>query len=194
MAVLEEIVRNLLVIIIIASFFELLVPDGNIKPFVRFAIGLFILITILNPVLAYLYDDRSFKINLWDYQVKEFSQDEILENGGKLNRQISESSNSIMKDKLEGQISAMAMLVQGVEEVDIKAELNDDGSIRKLNLLVTPDQGTKAANQEHVKAFSGSENAISQKEQQQISNKIITVINNLYGFENVDIDINFEGG
>jgi stage III sporulation protein AF len=194
MAVLEEIVRNILIIIIIASFFELLVPNGNLKPFVRFAIGLFILITILHPTLAFLYDNKNFKVDLWDYESKSLNQNDILENGKKVNQQISESSNSVVKHKLEGQISAMAMLVQGVEDVDIKAELNDDGSIRKLNLMVTPGKGTTSTASEHVKAFSGNQEAISQKEQQQIRNKITSIINNLYGFENVDIDINFEGG
>jgi stage III sporulation protein AF len=194
MAVLQEIVRNLLVIVIIASLFELLVPEGNIKPFVRFAIGLFILITILNPALAYLYDDRSFEVELWDYQVKNLNQDEMLKNGKKLNQQISASCNSEMKDKLEGQISAMAILVQGVEDVDINAEFNEDGSIRKLDLMVKPDKNNTAMNQEHVNVFSGNQEAISQREQQQIRNKITSIINNLYGFENVDIDINFEGG
>ncbi|MEN6461238.1 MAG: stage III sporulation protein AF [Syntrophomonas sp.] len=194
MAVLEEIVRNLLVIVIIASFIELLVPDGNIKPFVRFAIGLFILITILHPTLTFLFDDRSFKVDLWDYQVKNLKQGEILENGKKINQQINESNNSVMKDKLEGQISAMTMLVPGVDDVEIKAELKEDGSISKLNLMVRPDKGTTEEANEHVKVFSGNQNDISQKEQQQIRNKIISVINNLYGFENVDIDINFEGG
>jgi stage III sporulation protein AF len=194
MAVLEEIVRNLLLIIIIASFFELLVPSGNLKPFVRFAIGLFILITILHPTLAFLYDNKSFKVDLWDYESKNINQNNILENGKKVNQQISESSNSVVKHKLEGQISAMAILVPGVDDVKINAEINEDGSINKLNLNVTPDKGVIEENSEHVKAFSGSSNSVSQKEQQQIRDKIISVINNLYGLENVDINIEFEGG
>ena len=47
-----DIVRNVLVIILVSSFFELLLPDGKVKPFVRFnIIGLFILISVLNPAL-----------------------------------------------------------------------------------------------------------------------------------------------
>lgn len=194
MTLLTEMVRNLLVIIIMASFFELLVPNGSIKPFVRFAIGLFILITILNPTLTLLFDNRSFQVNLWDYQSKNFNQNDIQANGKKINQQITGNSNELMKDKLEGQIGAMALLVPGVEDVDIKAEMNDDGSIHKLNLTVKPDKGKTTEPKGDVKVFSGNHDSISLKEQAQIRDKITTIINNLYGISNVDIDINFEGG
>ena len=61
MEVLAEIVRNLLVIIIISSFLEMLLPEGNTRPFVRFAVGMFVLIAILTPSLHYLYDNVSFR-------------------------------------------------------------------------------------------------------------------------------------
>ena len=48
MAILSEIVRNILVIVLIASFLELMLPEGTLRPLVRFAIGLFILI-IMSP-------------------------------------------------------------------------------------------------------------------------------------------------
>ena len=70
MSVLTEIVRNILVIIIMASFLELLLPEGAIRPFVRFAIGLFVLIAVLNPVLGYFFDDSNFQITWWDYQME----------------------------------------------------------------------------------------------------------------------------
>ena len=54
MQLLSEIVRNVIVIIIIASFLELLLPQGTLQPLVRFAIGLFILIAVLNPVMGFL--------------------------------------------------------------------------------------------------------------------------------------------
>ena len=42
MEVLTEIVTNLLVIIIISSFLEMMLQEGNTKPFVHFAVALFV--------------------------------------------------------------------------------------------------------------------------------------------------------
>jgi len=63
MAVLTEIVKTFLVIIILASFLELLLPEGKVKPFVRFAIGLFILIAVLNPGLSLLFSGHNFDVD-----------------------------------------------------------------------------------------------------------------------------------
>src|SRR5690554_1390558 len=111
MAVLTGMVKNVLVIIILASFLEVLLPEGRVKPFVRFAIGLFIIIAVLNPVLNVLFEQREFEINLWDYKVSSEQEQEILEKGNRINRQITVSTEAGIKEKLEGQVSAVAMLV-----------------------------------------------------------------------------------
>ncbi|HBQ26730.1 MAG TPA: hypothetical protein DD791_10095, partial [Syntrophomonas sp.] len=129
-------VKNVLVIIILASFLEVLLPEGRVKPFVRFAIGLFIIIAVLNPILNALFDKREFEINLWDYQVSSEQEREILEKGNRINRQIAISTETGIKEKMEGQVSAVAMLVPGVKEVKTSATINDEGGLNKLDLIV----------------------------------------------------------
>ena len=136
MAVLTGMVKNVLVIIILASFLEVLLPEGRVKPFVRFAIGLFIIIAVLNPVLNVLFEQREFEINLWDYKVSSEQEQEILEKGNRINRQITVSTEAGIKEKLEGQVSAVAMLVPGVKGVKTNAILNSEGGLGKLNLIV----------------------------------------------------------
>lgn len=194
MDVLAEIVKNLLVIIIMASFLELMLPDGNIKPFVRFSIGLFILITILNPVLAFIYNDRNLQINLWDYRIDKNQEKEIVENGKNINRQILNHNQDVLKEKIEGQIGAVAMLVPGVQDVQIKAKVNQDGVVEKLNLTVRPEYEQNQGDTNQVDVFSNSPKSFPVEEQEKIGEKIISVISNLYGLDDVDIDISFEGG
>jgi stage III sporulation protein AF len=103
MSVLTEIVRNILVIIIMASFLELLLPEGAIRPFVRFAIGLFVLIAVLNPVLGYFFDDSNFQITWWDYQMEAVEEESLLRRGQEINQNIMNHNQSLLKEKLEGQ-------------------------------------------------------------------------------------------
>ena len=62
MDVLVEIVKNLLVIIILASFLELLLPGGGMKPYVRLAIGMFVLIAVFTLVIMCFYACEAFHI------------------------------------------------------------------------------------------------------------------------------------
>jgi stage III sporulation protein AF len=192
MDVIAEIVKNLLVIIIMSSFLELMLPDGNMKPFVRFAIGLFIIIAVLNPVLAYIYDDKNFRISVWDDRVDQHTSAEIQATGHKIQKQITGKSSELMKQKLEGQITAVAILVPGVDDVDTQVLVGQDGSLQGLHLIVRPGRNNSSNEVEKVNAFSGYPQ--SDTEQKEIQRKILQVISNLYGLKGENIEIKFEGG
>jgi len=194
--VLAGIVKSVLVIIILASFMEVILPEGNLKPFVRFAIGLFLIIAILNPVLNVLFEDRSFKVNLWDYQLSSEEQEkEILERGNHINQQLLNSGNNNLHEKVQGQISALAMLVPGVKEVQTQATLNDEGELAKIVLLVQPEDPAQLQQEDNeVKGFLEGGDPIQKLSREQIEEKIRGVIHNLYGFKDIEIEIEFKGG
>lgn len=194
MDVIAEIVKNLLVIIIMSSFLEIILPDGNIKPFVRFAIGLFILIAILNPTLAYIYDDKNFRVSVWDEHVDEKTTQAITTGSQKIQEQITDQSNAIMKEKLEGQISAVAILVPGVNDVHTEITLSEKGNPQKLKLMVIPGANKSAAEADQVNVFSTSSEEKSTAERDDIKRKILQVMGNLYGLNADNIEIIFEGG
>jgi stage III sporulation protein AF len=194
MDVIAAIVKNLLVIIIVSSFLEIMLPEGNIKPFVRFAIGLFILIAILNPTLAYLYSDKNFEISVWDDQVDEKTTQAIATGGQKITEQITGQSNVIMKEKLAGQISAVASLVPGVDNVQTELTVSDNGSLQKLKLIVRPGADTSADQADQIKVFSSTAQDKSAAEHDEIQRKLKQVMGNLYGLQDNNIEIVFEGG
>ncbi len=194
MAVLAGMVKNVLVIIILASFLEVLLPEGRVKPFVRFAIGLFIIIAVLNPILNALFDKREFEINLWDYQVSSEQEREILEKGNRINRQIAISTETGIKEKMEGQVSAVAMLVPGVKEVKTSATINDEGGLNKLDLIVRLEESEHLQKGGDTNVFLGGGDATTTKDKKQIEEKIRGVISNLYSFEDLKINVRFEGG
>lgn len=194
MNVLYGMVRNLLVIIIISSFLELLVPDGRIKPFVRLAVGLFILIAILSPTLNLLSKDQDLKVNLWDYQMEEGIKHEVQEKGKNLNQQMMETRENVIKDKIQGQISAVSNLVPGVNNVETQVQMEPNGSLKKVKITVRTTQPDRVNPVQGINVFSGTEEPIIEVDQKQIRNKITQVINNLYGLPNQDVEIEFEGG
>jgi len=194
MDVIAEIVKNLLVIIIMSSFLEIMLPDGNIKPFVRFAIGLFILIAILNPTLAYIYDDKNFQISVWDEHVDPKTTQAITTGSQKIQNQINGQSNTIIKEKLEGQISAVAILVPGVDDVHTEITLSKDGNPQKLKLMVRPGANQNADEVSQVNVFSRSAEEKSSAERDEIQRKILQVMSNLYGLKGKNVEIIFEGG
>ncbi|HZK44506.1 MAG TPA: stage III sporulation protein AF [Syntrophomonadaceae bacterium] len=192
--VLTEIVRNVLVIVIISSFFELLLPDGKSRPFVRFAIGLFLLISILNPTLSYLYSNKEFKIDLWAYTEEVSTEEDLMETGAKINEQIMSQGDELIKQKLEGQISAVAILVPGIEEVDAKVDISNHGGISKLHIMVRPETIEMEDSSGKIGVFNHQLNKYSSEEKEAIQKKLLSVLGNMYGIDGGQIKIEFVGG
>ncbi len=193
MSVLAEIVRNVLVIIIMASFLELLLPAGTIRPFVRFAIGLFVLIAVLNPVLGYLFHDNNFQVNWWDYKIDEDVGDRIVVEGRQINERMVNQNQQMLQEKLEGQINAVILLVPGIEDVHTEAEIND-GIIERLRFTIYPEKTEITEDAGETNVFTSESEEYSSAIKQQIEKKITNVVSNMYGLGAEKIEINFEGG
>lgn len=194
METLADIVRTVLVIIIVASLLELLLPESGLKPFVSFAMGLFVLIAILNPILNVAFKNRDFKVDLWDYKYNEKLEQQMLEKGLDINQQILQTNDDMIQEKLQGQISAIATLVPGVQEVDTQIKAVDAGALDKVYLVVRLEETEVSEQTNDVGVFSGSEKKLSEEEQDRIKEKILLVVDNMYGIEAGQIEIDFEGG
>lgn len=193
MDVLTDIVRNLLVIIILSSFLELLLPEGQLKPFVRFAIGLFVIVAVLSPTLSYLYDNRDFEVESWNYEVDSQKGAEILKKGQTIQEDLGKKNSSLIKEKVQGQINAVAMLVPGVDGVQTDVQVGADGNVNEIKLMVsTQDSLVKSVDQ--VNVFSGMDAGKEKADHEQIQSKIRQVLKNLYGIDEKQINIQFEGG
>lgn len=53
----KELLINVTVIIFLTTVMDLLLPKSNMKAFIRMAMGLFIIVTILSPILDLLQKD-----------------------------------------------------------------------------------------------------------------------------------------
>ena len=104
MEVLVTIVKNLLVIVVIASFLEILLPDSSVRPFVRFAIGLFVILAILNPILAVFFSGRAMQAGAWDLPWEYEESGDYQEVGREVNRDIQKVGSELIREKIEQQI------------------------------------------------------------------------------------------
>ncbi len=185
MSVLSDIVRNVLVIIIVTSFLELLLPNGAIKPFVRFAIGLFIIISVINQFSVLAGFDQELQINWWESRMPSTDDRKLPDEAKVLNEKVVKTATQDLQNKLEGQISAMALLVPGVNAVKTEAVVDKNGNVTKLDMEIALQKSasSKNTNDEEVGDSSNADN------QEELINKTKQIISNLYGFKDVEMNI-----
>ncbi|MDR1159809.1 MAG: stage III sporulation protein AF [Syntrophomonadaceae bacterium] len=204
MGVLADVVRNVLVIVIVTSFMELLLPDGTIKPFVRFAVGLFVIIAVLTQITVLFDKNSSLPVTMWDAVISNdtaLSDHEkkarIEKQGQFINEKIINGAYQEVRSKMDGQISALVSLVPGVEEVKTDTLTDENHNIRAINLQVVLENnnaGDKSQkDQGKPDNVSLPPDKPAQANTKEIVNKIRQVINNFYGFQGVEVNITVEG-
>lgn len=193
MSIIYEIVRNIIVIIIVSSLLELLLPDGRTKPFVRFAIGLFVLIAILSPVLGYLYSGHDFSIRFWDSAFSSSDEEKFLEKGGRLHEEIMQPADQErMIEKMQGQLDTVLILIPGVEDAHTTLNMDQEGGITGAEIMVFPASLQEEYPAGQVELFTQADDSTPQENE--IRHKIHKIIQNLYGIEPDLVKIEFEGG
>lgn len=189
-----EMVKNIVVIILLASFLEMLLPASNLRPFVRFAIGLFVVIAILNPVLSFINKGEDIKVDAWDMKWEQEQTDQVLEEGEELKQRILEQANAAVKGKVERQVGALAGLVPGVQALETKVDMDDRGKIRNIVLVVQTGSDETQDKVSEVRVWSEHQVYSNQQEQEAIKQKLLNLVQNLYGLDSSLIQIKFEGG
>jgi stage III sporulation protein AF len=147
METIRGIVRNIAIVILLASFLELLLPNGSMRRFVQLIMGLFVLIAILGPVANLLDRPVDFMIPAWSEQKATDNQEElatVIQQGQSIRDKSQAIALGEYKKAIEQQAKALALTVKGVQEVTIEAKTKSTGEIEELRIMVgTPEAEIK---------------------------------------------------
>lgn len=147
MEIIKSIIRNIIVIIILASFLEMLLPSSPMKRYVKLVMGLFIMVTILGPILSLV--DKNYSFELGSYQI---NSDEQINDILKKAKNISETNKQKAKEEyqlvLSKQIQGIAQLNEGLKIVDAQIKLKEENQssgivgIDEVTLVVDKENNT----------------------------------------------------
>lgn len=155
--------NQIIVAVIIATIFEMLLPNGNNKKYIKMVIGIYVLFTIIQPIVTKLTGE-SFDISSFNY--KKYFEEEII----KTTSQDFESNNSkLIKQAYINNI-----------ESDIKTKIKQKGyEIISISIDIIENQDTYGAIENIILK-------IKKIEKEESTKKNIT---NTIKVENVDINI-----
>lgn len=185
--ILVQMTRQLVAIILIATVLEMVLPAGRLKPLVRMAIGFFVIITILNPVLGLIFD-RS-RVSTLSYDLPLALNDEVsqaITKGQKANSDLAQRLSQDLSRQLEGQIRGMSLLFPGIKEAVPRVTLDKKGGIERIQVVVTPENYREQSREEKVPAFS---DGLIRKENPEIKRRLTELISSYYGVSPEKIDI-----
>ncbi|MDW7674948.1 MAG: stage III sporulation protein AF [Bacillota bacterium] len=214
MELITNIVREIVIIVLLASFLEMLLPKSNMKRFVQVILGLFILISILNPIASLISsDEMTFQIEAWQYQpVATSDLEDILAQGQRLARAGEASAVREYEVRIEKQISSLVTLVPGVDYVDVTVSVGDGdkglvGDIQQVLLTIhnNNNNSKQESAQSPINEIEIDDIVINLQEEQQnvsestenlfatgqIERDVIQLVSNFYGLsaEKITVEI-----
>lgn len=147
MDVLRALVLNMAFIVVLASFLELLLPAGSMRGFVRLVMGLFMILTVLNPLLNFIKADFVFPTFVAPALTSETGK--AISKGEEIAKKNQDLALVEYKKGLAQQIKAVAemkgsLIVESVAVILRGEDLGrPTGEIEKVTLAVRPGAGVK---------------------------------------------------
>lgn len=127
MQTLHTLVRNLTIILLLAGFLEMLLPNKSMRGFVQMVMGLFVISAVLTPITSLLHSPLTMEIPAWTVTTPQDLPAIAAEGQGvKLGR---DAVQGQYRQILMNQIQALALSTNGVAaaSVDIRFEEKTGG-------------------------------------------------------------------
>ena len=145
MQTLHTLVRNLAVILLLATFLEMLLPNKSMRGFVQMVMGLFVISAVLAPITTFLHTPLEMEIPAW---TATSSQDlPVIATEGPGLKLARDAVQEQYRQILVHQIKALALSSDGVEgaEVDVEFEegaggLTDQPKISLIKVTLTSEK------------------------------------------------------
>ena len=123
MQTLYTLVRNLAVILLLATFLEMLLPNKSMRGFVQMVMGLFVISAVLSPITTFLHTPLEMEIPAWSATTPQDLPAIATEGQGlKLAR---DAVQEQYRQILVNQIKALALGSEGVNGAEVNVEFEE---------------------------------------------------------------------
>ncbi|GFR36777.1 hypothetical protein PRECH8_00730 [Insulibacter thermoxylanivorax] len=138
--------REIVLVVLFAAVADMLLPTNGLQRYIKVVISLFILLTILSPVLTLLRSDFNFtevdaQLNRWQESNLQGSSDEKITRDAERLRRANEQQTARWVEERLAEMMTADLIEQGyteVQEVQAEIELSPSGhaKIRKVEVYL----------------------------------------------------------
>lgn len=124
MQTLQVLVRNLAVILLMATFLEMLLPNRSMRGYIQLVMGLFVISAVLAPVTSFLKLPLTMEIPAWStVPAQDLPVLAADHQGSKIGR---DAVQEQFRQILIHQIQALTVGVSGVKDAEVEVHFEDN--------------------------------------------------------------------
>ena len=189
-------IQGIIIAVIIGTIIEMLLPDGNCKKYVKVVIGVYILFSIVSPVITKVTGNEFRVSDIYDINSYIEASTKSTQDYAEINKenQIKQIYETNLKKDMKQKIEE-----KGYKVKSIFLELTNDEqyTLKKINISLslkeqnTEENDVKIVNEIQISVANNNENQtgdvkISYKEQENLK----TYLSSVYNLDKKDININ----
>lgn len=170
-------VRNIVMVVLFASFLELLLPSSGMQRFVRVIMGLLILLAILTPVIDALQSRVVPEVPALAGQGGG-AADRVRQGSEAMVRERDRLALEYYRKELARQVRAVVTAVDGVADARVAVEVGQGGAISRVTVYVLP--GLAAEDRKAKISVGPGEGARAAELKPALRDKIIRTVCEIY--------------
>lgn len=189
--------QGIIMAVIIGAIIEMILPEGNSKKYVKIVIGVYVLFTIISPVIS--------KITGKTIQVSDILElnkyIEETENNSKLYVTLDEDNSNNIKDIYESSLRndiKAKVAAKGYNAKNIKLEIEDDEeyTLKKIDIEIYKNMEKDKKNIETIQnvdiniSQKSTENDMQEKLSEKDKRKLKDYLSGVYEIDEKNININ----
>lgn len=189
--------QGIIMAVIIGAIIEMILPEGNSKKYVKIVIGVYVLFTIISPVIS--------KITGKTIQVSDILElnkyIEETENNSKLYVTLDEDNSNNIKDIYESSLRndiKAKVAAKGYNAKNIKLEIEDDEeyTLKKINIEIYKNMEKDKKDIETIQnvdiniSQKSTENDMQEKLSEKDKRKLKDYLSGVYEIDEKNININ----
>ncbi len=134
MAALSDWIRTLILVVLLASFLEMVLPGGEVRKFVRLVVGLLVVLAVVDPLVRWLPTGGAWLLRPTAPRSETTAEiDRWLAQGQALTQRGAEAVMSRYRQVVGQQAASLAALTAGVP-ADAQVQLDADGRLVGLQV------------------------------------------------------------
>lgn len=173
---------NLVIFIIVISFLEMILPNGDIRKFVKMTIGLIIILVIINPFIKLMQSDIDIEKEILNNMANQYQHREEDYKGFEdyKDNQIKELYISKIKNEISEEVISKTeyKLSEIYIDIDESKDKGNYGSIEKINMKLISKQEDRKVSIEKERNIKAIEINVNIKDVEENKPKDQTSSNN----------------
>ncbi len=140
METIAQLVRDIAVLVLLFAFLELLLPEGRLSRFIRLALSLLLVASIMGPLMELAGKDGETLLPEIVPEAADSTQD-YTEQGQRIAGSLAADAEQQYAEGLARQMAALARLQPGVGKAAARVEATENGALTGAELYLLPEEG-----------------------------------------------------